>query len=164
MVRRRIFPATMVMALCWAWFGCLPDPMYPDEPTLAVERFVTHSDGTATLTLRFTDGDGNVGLTQADTLPPFCATCEHHFNLVGEYQEWENETWNVPNLLVPFAYRVPVAEPTGSSPALDGTIDLALTSWHLVGTSADSVRFTWTLWDRDLNPSNEAVTDALAVP
>jgi hypothetical protein len=47
--------------------------MYPDEPALAAESLVPHSDGTATLTLRFTDGDGNVGLTQADTLPPFCA-------------------------------------------------------------------------------------------
>jgi len=26
------------------------------------------------------------------------------------------------------------------------------------------VRFAWTLWDRDLNPSNEAVTEAVAVP
>jgi|SaaInl25SG_5_DNA_1037380.scaffolds.fasta_scaffold00014_14 hypothetical protein len=164
MVRYAIFTGIVVVAVNLTLVGCLPDPMYPDEPALAAESLVPHSDGTATLTLRFTDGDGNVGLTQADTLPPFCATCDHHFNLVGEYQEWLNDTWNTPNLLVPYSYRVPVAEPTGSSPALDGTIELALTSWYLFGTTADSVRFTWTLWDRDLNPSNKAVTDALAVP
>ena len=61
-------------------------------------------------------------------------------------------------------YRVPVAEPTGSSPALDGTIQVELTSWYLTGTDADSVRFSWTLWDRDLNPSNEAASTAVAVP
>lgn len=144
--------------------GCLPDPNYPDEPTLAFEQLDPRSDGTAKLILRFTDGDGNVGLTQADTLPPFCATCEHHFNLVGEYQEWDGGEWVVPTLLVPYAYRVPVATPTGSSPALDGTIEVELTSWYLFGTEADSVRFAWTLWDRDLNPSNEAVTTAVAVP
>lgn len=144
--------------------GCLPDPNYPDEPTLAFEQLDPRSDGTAKLILGFTDGDGNVGLTQADTLPPFCATCEHHFNLVGEYQEWDGGEWVVPTLLVPYAYRVPVATPTGSSPALDGTIEVELTSWYLFGTEADSVRFAWTLWDRDLNPSNEAVTTAVAVP
>lgn len=144
--------------------GCLPDPNYPDEPTLAFEQLDPRTDGTAKLILRFTDGDGNVGLTQADTLPPFCATCEHHFNLVGEYQEWGGGEWVVPTLLVPYAYRVPVATPTGSSPALDGTIEVELTSWYLLGTTADSVRFSWTLWDRDLNPSNEAVTEAVAVP
>lgn len=153
-----------VLVLVAGLLGCLPDPMYPDEPTLSVESLIPHADGTATLTLRFTDGDGNVGLTQADTLPPFCPTCEHHFNLVGEYQEWDNELWNTPALLIPYAYRVPVAEPTGSSPALDGKIEVNLTSWYLLGTTADSVRFSWVLWDRDLNPSEEVLTQALAVP
>ncbi len=156
--------AILVVALVWAFFGCLPDPMYPDEPTLEVEALVPNSDGTALLTLRFTDGDGNVGLTQADTLPPFCATCPHHFNLVGVYQEWNDGVWVTPTLLVPYSYRVPVVEPTGSSPALDGTIELLLTSWYLTGTASDSVRFAWVLWDRDLNPSNEARTEALAIP
>ena len=84
--------------------------------------------------------------------------------MVGEYQEWKDTSWRVPTLIVPYAYRVPVAEPTGSSPALDGTIQVELTSWYLTGTDADSVRFSWTLWDRDLNPSNEAVSTAVAVP
>lgn len=144
--------------------GCLPDPAFPLEPTLTFKSLSTREDGTATLTLAFTDGDGNVGLTQADTLPPFCQTCEHHYNLVGQYEEWVDSGWRSPTLLVPYAYRVPVAEPTGSSPALDGTIEVELTSWYLTGTGADSVRFQWTLWDRDLNPSNGASTGSLAVP
>jgi len=145
-------------------FACLPDPEFSEVPTLGFESLVTQPDGRATLTLRFTDGDGNVGLSQGDTLPPFCQSCEHHHNLVGEYQEWNDSAWQTPPLLVPYAYRVPVAEPTGSSPALDGTIALELTSWYLTGTDADSVRFVWTLWDRDLNASDEAVTDAFPVP
>lgn len=144
--------------------GCLPDPAFPLEPNLTFQSLSTREDGTATLTLAFTDGDGNVGLTQADTLPPFCQTCEHHYNLVGQYEEWVDSVWRSPTLLVPYAYRVPVAEPTGSSPALDGTIEVELTSWYLTGTGADSVRFQWTLWDRDLNPSNGASTGSLAVP
>lgn len=144
--------------------GCLPEVEYTDEPTLAFARFEAREDGTATMVLNFTDGDGNVGLTQADTLPPFCQTCLHHYNLVGEYQEWRDTSWVIPELIVPYAYRVPVAEPTGSSPALDGTISIELTSWFLSGTAADSVRFAWTLWDRDLNPSNEALSAAVAVP
>ena len=93
-----------------------------------------------------------------------CRTCGHHYNLVGRYEEWVDSAWRSPTLLVPYAYRVPVAEPTGSSPALDGTIEVELTSWYLTGTGADSVRFEWTLWDRDLNPSNGASTGSVAVP
>ena len=77
--------------------SCLPRLEFPDEPTLRFVDFVPASDGSATMTLGFTDGDGNVGLTQADTLPPFCSTCEHHFNLVAEYQEWNGEAWDTPD-------------------------------------------------------------------
>ena len=150
-------------AILWL-VACLPERQYADEPTLAFESFEPRNDGTATMTLRFTDGDGNVGLTQADTLPPFCPTCLHHHNLIGEYQEWRDSAWHVPELIVPYAYRVPVAEPTGSSPALEGTIAIELTSWFVMGNDADSVRFSWTLWDRDLNPSNTAMSDAVATP
>jgi hypothetical protein len=144
--------------------GCLPQPVFPDEPSLAFVSFDVGPAGDATLVLAFTDGDGNVGLAQADTLPPFCAACEHHFNLVGTYQEWSSEGWVTPTLLVPYSYRVPQAQPTGSSPALDGEIALALNTWYLAGSNADSVRFGWVLWDRDLNPSNQVWTPGLATP
>ena len=61
--------------------GCLPEPNYPDTPTLDFISFIVTEDNSAVLSLQFTDGDGDLGLSQADTLPPFCATCDHHFNL-----------------------------------------------------------------------------------
>ena len=145
--------------------GCLPDPNYPVEPTLAFDAVIVRPDGTAEMVLRFTDGDGDVGLTQADTLPPhFCATCPHHYNLVGEYQLLNDTGWVTPILPIPFAYRVPVAEPTGSSPSLDGTIAIELSSWGLLGAEGDSIRFLWTLWDRALNGSDVARTPAFPAP
>ncbi|HAT48185.1 MAG TPA: hypothetical protein DCS71_04575, partial [Flavobacteriales bacterium] len=61
---RFIIAGTAILSLV----ACLPERQYADEPTLAFESFEPRNDGTATMTLRFTDGDGNVGLTQADTL------------------------------------------------------------------------------------------------
>ena len=41
---------------------------------------LTSAQTAAGTVIGFTDGDGN-GLAQADTLAPFCPTCEHHQNL-----------------------------------------------------------------------------------
>ena len=87
-----------------------------------------------------------------------------HYNLLGRFEQRVNGLWQEPELALPFAYQTPKVEPTGSSPSQNGTIEVELTTWRLFGSLADSVRFGWTLWDRDLNPSNEASTGPIAVP
>ena len=151
------------------WSGCLPDPAYPDEPQLTFVSFDEAVGGGRELVLEFSDGDGDFGLDQADTLAPdFCATCPHHQNLHCEYEAFEDGEWGWIPLdpaqgQVPFYYRVPRVEPSGSNPALHGTIAIDMPTWHL-NTGADSMRFRITVWDRSLNPSNEVVTPGFATP
>ena len=95
--------------------GCLPDPAFPLEPTLTFQSISTREDGTATLTVAFTDGDGNVGLTQADTLPPFCQSCEHHYNLVGQYEELVDSAWRSPPFLFLLLTGCPWRNPPGQA-------------------------------------------------
>ena len=57
--------------------GCLPEPNFPDEPIIEFQSFDLSAGGGRELVIGFSDGDGNVGLAQADTLAPFCPTCEH---------------------------------------------------------------------------------------
>ena len=142
--------------------GCLPEPNFPDEPVIEFQSFELTSDGGRELVIQFSDGDGNVGLGQNDTLPPFCPTCEFHQNLKCEYQEWRNEEWveialNPDAGQIPFYYRVPQATPTGQNQSQNGTIAVAMNSWYL-NSAYDSVRFRIVLYDRDLNASNEAYT------
>tara|TARA_B110000503_G_scaffold26813_1_gene42398 strand:- start:4891 stop:5463 length:573 start_codon:yes stop_codon:yes gene_type:complete len=148
--------------------GCLPEPAFPNEPEIALVSFDLQLNGSRELIIQFSDGDGDLGLSQGDTVPPFCATCEFHQNLHCDYQEWRNEEWFEitldPNAgQIPFYYRVPVAEPTGQNPALNGTISVDMPTWHL-SSIYDSVRFRITLFDRSLNASNEIFTPALLKP
>lgn len=120
------------------------------------------------LVISFTDGDGDVGLGQGDTLPPFCPSCTYHQNLKLEYEEWRHGTWvHIPLLpeagQVPFYYRIPRVTPTGQNPALQGTIALDMPTWFL-NSNYDSLRFRIELWDRSLNVSNAIYTPVLRKP
>jgi len=109
-----------------------------------------------------------MGLAQADTIPPFCSTCEYHQNLKCEYQEFQDGEWieielNPDAGQIPFYYRVPPAAPTGQNPSQNGTIAIDMNSWYL-NSEYDSIRFRITLYDRDLNASNDVFTYAVAKP
>lgn len=151
--------------------GCLPDPAFPEEPVLsfvAFEPLPGNADG-RNLVLHFTDGDGNVGLGQNDTIAPhFCTTCPHHQNLRCEYEELQNGEWTHIPLdpeagQVPYYYRVHWVEPSGTAPAQEGTIEVEMSSWYLP-TPHDTLRFRILLEDRDLNASNEVMTPAFVKP
>jgi len=153
---------------CAALVGCLPEPSFPDEPAITFQSFELTPGNGRELVIGFSDGDGNVGLAQGDTLPPFCASCEHHQNLKFEYQELRNGEWTEITLnpdagQIPFYYRVPPAAPTGQNQAQNGTIAIDMNSWYLT-SNYDTLRFRITLYDRDLNASNEVYTNPVTKP
>jgi hypothetical protein len=149
--------------------GCLPEPAFPDEPTLGFVSFEATALGGRELVLSFTDGDGDFGLDQGDTLAPdFCAVCPHHQNLHCEYEELREGVWTAIPLdpaagQVPFYYRIPRVTPSGANPALNGTVAVDMPTWYLP-TAYDTMRFRVRIWDRALNASNEVTTPAFVKP
>lgn len=156
-----IRPAVIVIALT----GCLEDVSYPDEPQIEYMSFVVDDNGSAVLSFNVTDGDGDLGLNSGDTLPPFCTSCEHYYNLKCEYDELRDGVWahielNPDEGQVPFYYRVPRANPTGTNQAINGVVEIDMNTWHLQ-SSYDTLRFRLSIEDRSLNLSNEDTTQVL---
>ncbi|MBK9147188.1 MAG: hypothetical protein IPM12_05105 [Flavobacteriales bacterium] len=137
--------------------GCKKPEVFPPEPAIEFKSFTQFGDS-ASLVIAFTDGDGDIGLSDSDNQPPFDTSSTYYHNLFIEYDTLENGTWRRVEFTLPLYYRVPVITPTGQNKTLEGEIAVALKPWPLIGYPtgwpADTVRFTITLVDRALHVSN----------
>ena len=101
----------------------------------------------------FTDGDGDIGLFDEDTIPPF------EYNLFVNYFEMKNDSLQQINLNPPYHIRMPNLMPTGQNKSLkvDVTYDVDITY-----RNSDTIKFELKLFDRALNES-EWVSSSLII-
>ena len=64
------------------------------------------------LHLYFTDGDGDIGLFDEDTIAPF------DYNIFVNYFEMDNDSLQQINVVPPFHIRIPNLTPTGQNKSL----------------------------------------------
>ena len=164
MIWAKIFKPALI-AFAFTSTGCLEDVSYPDEPEVEVLSFIIDETGGAVLSFNVTDGDGDLGLNSDDILDPFCPTCEHYYNLKCEYDELRDGVWthielNPDEGQVPFYYRVPRANPTGTNQAINAVVEVDMQTWHLQ-SSYDTLRFRITMEDRSLNLSSPDTTSII---
>ena len=161
MIWAKIFrPALIVIA--YTSTGCLEEVNYPDEPVVEFLSFIIDETDGAVLSFNVVDGDGDLGLNSDDILEPFCPNCEHYYNLKCEYDELRDGVWthielNPEEGQVPFYYRVPRANPTGTNQAINAVVEVDMQTWHLQ-SSYDTLRFRITMEDRSLNLSTPDTT------
>lgn len=161
----RIHPAAKVSALLavLGLSGCLKTEKFPAEPKIIMKSFEQFGDS-ARLTITFTDGDGDIGLGQTDTNPPFNLGSAYYHNLRLDYDSLHNGAWVPVTFVLPLYYRVPVITPTGQNKALEGEIAVKLAPYPTIpGTDSDTIRYRVKLIDRALHISNEVATDAIIV-
>ena len=141
--------------------GCLKPDDFPKEPMITYKSLTQHGDS-ASFTIAFTDGDGDVGLNASDDQPPFDTASPYYHNLFLEYEELRNGVWTQVNFVLPLRYRIPRITPTGQNKALEGEIAVALQPWPYT-TTYDTVRISAHMLDRSLNQSNTVVSEAITV-
>jgi len=157
---------TVVTAVCGTLLsGCLKTEEFPVEPVISYKEFKQFGDS-ASIVVKFTDGDGDIGLGQGDTTGAFAPGQTYYHNFFVEYYTLENDVWSPPFVFaLPLYYRVPVVTPTGQNKALEGEIAVALKPYPtLPGTSGDTIRYSVKLVDRALHESNLVYTEAVVVP
>lgn len=114
-----------------------------------------------TLTYKFKDCDGDIGLDAADTLGPFHKDSANYYNLRIDLFFFRNNKWNKAPVAAGapgFNSRVPVLNKTGKSQVLEGEVDKVISGKELQIFKYDTVRFEARLFDKGLNGSNKVVT------
>lgn len=139
-------------------------------------KAVNGKDSFIMINMTFTDGDGDIGLSETDSVSPFRYGDKYFYNLFAEFYSIEN---GVPSKItssvispdtlyldtVNYSQRLKNLTPEGKNKAIKGKIEL-LTPFFLIDLSSskpDSVIYRITLFDRSLNHSETIETSIISL-
>jgi len=147
--------------LSLAFFSCSKPETYPVIPFISYQGFtlLLNEDSITErgiLQFSFTDGDGDIGLTQADTLPPY------DFNLYVTYFEKQNGIYKKVDLPSTLNARIPVLTPSGNIKSIKGDIEDTLYVNNPASTF-DTIKFEVYIVDRALHQSNVIETPDIVI-
>ena len=157
--------------------ACQKKVEYPIEPVISYQglAYVMNADSTLTgevvLSIGYTDGDGDLGLDDADTLYPFGPRDPHYYNLIIDYLKWDGHTFVETPLLswnqqtqsydtISFNARFKRLVFNDEEKAISGTIDYTMMVYNPLSPT-DTVKFRVHLIDRALHESNTIETNSI---
>jgi len=172
-----------VLLLALAVCSCQKPVEYPIEPKIAYEGFtyLINADSTFSgegiISFSYTDGDGDLGLDDSDTLPPFGFHDAHYYNMVIDYMKCVNGEFVKTPLLSPhvpsnpadtlvlydtvtFNARFKRLRDSEEPRAISGTMEYKLTVQNPFSPN-DTVKFEIRILDRALHESNVIQTEAI---
>jgi hypothetical protein len=132
---------------------------------MSLEKNAAGTDSVVHLSLKYTDGNGDIGLTDADTLPPFDLGSPYNHNLPikiyysksGMFYELKD---SVSQEWIVFHERVPVLTPSGKNKTITGIITVHIPA-NPLNLKPEELKFEVNLIDRALNISNTIETDPI---
>jgi hypothetical protein len=132
---------------------------YPDTPQVEFNGFTAiydtgHYPVRGILSIKFTDGDGDIGLRDGDTFPPYIG--EYANNFIIEYFEKRNGEFVKVDFQIPFSARIPVLNPDQPGKAIKGIIvdTIPMNPYP----EYDTIRIDTYIIDRALHKSNTVST------
>ena len=128
-------------------FACKKSEQFSDIPYLEFRRYQIKDSVDALgnlakiceLHLYFVDGDGDIGLFDEDTIPPF------------DYFEMQNDSLSQIDVSPPFHIRIPNLTPSGQNKSLKVNVKYDV---NITYRNSDTIKFDLKLFDRALNESD----------
>ena len=166
-IKIRLFLSVVIV---FTVISCKRIDEYPPEPTinfLAFEKLYNATEKVydrGVLKFEFTDGDGDLGLRDSDTFPPFNPGSPYYYNLIIDFFEVQKgvETpvyltfYNASTEEFDTVYlsaRIPMLTPAGSNKAISGEVHDTLFIYNY-GSEYDTLFLEFRIVDRALHESN----------
>ena len=136
----------------------------PIEPKISFEGITYLMDADSTLTgevilsIGYTDGDGDLGLDDADTLYPFGPNDPHYYNLIIDYLRWDGAHFVTDT--INFNVRFKRLLFNNEVKAISGTIDNTIMLLNPFAPD-DTIKLKAHIIDRALHESNTVETDPI---
>lgn len=138
--------------------ACLKKETASPVPLIEFKDFQANKD-TANLFINFTDGDGDIGLTQNDTVAP------NNYNCFITYFEKQKGIWVKKQLPFDFNYRIPVINTSSKKKTIKGEIKIAIKPYYYDPFSKyDTIKYEIYIVDKALNKSNVITTREIITP
>ena len=152
--------------LALLFFGCHRPEPFSEVPYIEFVRLEKVDEGTgvdnqANLVVRFQDGDGDVGLNDADTTGVFSKDSIYYYNFFIDYYEKQNGEWVLVELPTPLHARIPRLS-DNEPESIEGEITI-LTFINNYFSSYDTIKLSCCLYDRALHQSNTIETPEIIV-
>ncbi len=157
----------LLAAAIAAFVSCNKEEDFPEVPYLeyrdfSVLRNANNIDEKGILKVYFTDGDGDMGLDNGDTLPPFDKNSIYYYNFFITYFEKQHGQFVPVEPSVTFNSRIPVLKSSSSTGAIKGEIEIEMFINNLFSVY-DTIKFEAYLVDRALQASNIISTPDIIV-
>ena len=166
-----------LLFLVLAAISCQKPVEYPIEPRIEYQGFTylfnadSTFSGEGIISFSYTDGDGDLGLDDSDTVPPFGPNDAHYYNMVVDYLKCVNGefvktpllSWNVQTQTydtVTFSARFKRLRDSEEPKAISGTMDYTLPVQNPLSPN-DTIKFEIRILDRALHESNVIQTEPI---
>ncbi|MCC6721899.1 MAG: hypothetical protein IT243_06825 [Bacteroidia bacterium] len=140
-------------------------------PELSIEKVTLYknnngNDSLINITLKYSDNDGDLGLSENDTFPPFNFGNKYFYNLKIKYLVrkngvWEQITKSPLNDTINFNQRFKRLNESNKKRKVYGEFIVRVPASPYPGIKPDTVLFECIIIDRNLNKSNTARTQAI---
>lgn len=175
-VMRKLY-LIVLLSLVLVVVSCQKPVEYPIEPRIEYQGFtyIFNADSTFTgegiVAFSYTDGDGDLGLDESDTLPPFGLSDAHYYNMVIDYLKCVNGefvktpllSWNAQTQsfdTVSFNARFHRLRDNDDPKAISGTMEYTLPVQNPLSPD-DTIKFEIRILDRALHESNVIQTEPI---